>query len=107
MVKKHAISEAQRLLGGHIERWRLAQEMTRKELAKKMRETWQQIEKYERGEFIPISTLEKIAQILGTPIQKRVIRRISKLRSLEIDAQVEQKELIDLYNEAFPEIEDQ
>lgn len=88
-------------LGKKIEKLRLSKNVTRKQLGHKINETERQIMKFETGEMLPIPILENIAKVLGEEIPKRIIRRISLLRKVEMETKVEQLELIDLYNEAF------
>ena len=69
------------------------------DLGKKINKTKQQIEKYEKGDFVPLPIIEKIAVALDAPIKKKIIRKISNLRKIEIETQQTQEELIDWYNE--------
>lgn len=103
MARKKQPNNAERMLGKKIERLRLVKQMSRMQLGRKINETEQQIAKYETGEFVPLTVLEAIASALGEPIQKKYIRRISFLRKLEIETQVEQEELAGLYSEILPE----
>lgn len=104
--KQHLPTEAERTLGRNIERMRLAKGISRKQLGKFIKETEQQIAKYENGTLIPLANLEVLAKSMGEEIPKKLIRRISTLRKIEKDSKVEQKELIDLYNQALPTIEE-
>lgn len=106
MVKKkhtRTANEAEQHLGKLIERLRLQQGLTRMQLAREINVTQQQLEKYEQGAFIPLPMLEAIGEALDNPVPKRIIRRISNLRKLEIEHSMDQPELIDLYTEAFDE----
>lgn len=102
MARKKTANKAEILLGKNIERLRLAKKMSRMQLARKINETEQQVAKFETGGFVPLSTLETIAEALGEPIPKRLIRRISFVRKLEMETKIEQEELIGLYEEALP-----
>lgn len=99
MSKKRPPNKAELTLGKRIEQLRLAKGMSRLQVGRKVNELEQQIAKFEAGAFIPLSTLEAIASALGEPIPKRLIRRISFLRKLEIETQIEQGELVGLYEE--------
>jgi transcriptional regulator with XRE-family HTH domain len=107
MARKKQPNKAERILGKKIERLRLMKQVSRMQLGRKINETEQQIAKYESGEFIPLTVLEAIAEALGEPIQKKYIRRISFLRKLEIETQIEQEELSDLYQEILPDNTDE
>ncbi len=101
--KQPYITEAAQSLGEHIERLRLARGLTRMQLAREINVTQQQVEKYEQGAFVPIPMLEAIGLALDNQIPKRIIRRISNLRKIEIEQSTEQAELLELYAEAFEE----
>ncbi len=90
-------------LGKNLARLRQSQDITRLQLGRMVNKKEQEIEKYEKGEFVPLPVLEDIAKALGEPIPKKIIRRISFLRKLEMETGIEQEELADLYNEALPE----
>lgn len=94
---------AEIVLGKAIERTRLMQQMSQLALGRKTNQKQQQIAKYEAGEFVPLPVLEAIGEALSCPIPKRVIRRISFLRKLEIETEIEQEELIPLYETLFSE----
>lgn len=107
MARKKIVSKSQIILGRNIERLRLKKEITRMQLGRKINKTLQQIERYERGDFVPLPIMESIGLALGEPVQKKIIRRISFLRKLETEEAIDQEEeLIELYNEAFPEDEE-
>lgn len=95
------------ILGRNIQRTRMAKDMTRMQLARKINKKEQDITRYETGNFVPLPTLEKIGIAFDEPIAKKIIRRISFVRKLETEQQAEyDDELTDLYNEALPEIEE-
>ncbi len=96
-------AKAEIFLGKKIAEFRISKNIQRIEIAKKIRQTERQIEKYENGEFIPIPVLESIMEAMGEPIQKRLIRQISNLRKLEKETKIEQDELISLYQQIFEE----
>ena len=75
------------------------------QLGRKINQTEQQIVKYESGSvLVPLPIVEKIANALDEPITKKIIRKISTLRKLEVEKKTEMAdELIDLYNQAFPD----
>lgn len=104
MARKRAIKESQLLLGKNIERMRVSKDMTRMQIARKIRKNEQDIAKYESGELlVPLPVLQNIAAALDEPIQKKIIRRISFVRKWEVEKKVAmESELIDLYNEAIP-----
>ena len=104
MVKKVVESAAQILLGKKIEQYRKARGLTRMQLGKAVRETEQKIGKFEAGAFVPIAMLELIGETLDNRIPKRIIRQISNYRAIELETKIDQPELIALYEEAFPEL---
>lgn len=105
MAIKSNVKKSNKILGENIERLRLIQNMSTMQLGRKVNKNQQQIMRYERGcEFVSLPVLENIASALGEPIAKKIIRKISVLRKLEAERKTEMEdELIDLYNEAFPE----
>lgn len=107
MVRRNIGHKAELLLGKNIERLRLSKKISRMQIGKKINATEQQVAKYESGEFVPLTVLEAIAEILDMPIQKRVIRRISFLRKLEKETKIEQEELLELYNAIFSDQDDE
>lgn len=96
------------VLGKNI--WRLRDHLGLgpRELGKKLKMTEKQYLQLERGALVPLPKLEIIGKMLGYPVQKRDIRRISFKRKLEKETGIEQVELVDIYNEIFPhpEVED-
>ena len=92
---------AEIILGKELEKLRVAKGLTRMQLGRKIKVTDQQVARYEAGDFVPMSVLESIAEALGEPIQKRIIRRISILRKIEMEMQEEPEELAALYQEMF------
>lgn len=102
-VSKNKVNTAaQKVLGERLMQLRLHQDIPRKQLAKIVKITDQQLAKYESGDFVPISMLELLTKTLGEPIPKKIIRRISALREREIASGEEQVELNALYCEAVP-----
>ncbi|MBY0355862.1 MAG: helix-turn-helix domain-containing protein, partial [Rickettsiales bacterium] len=89
------------LLGEVLLKERLVRGFTRLEIGRKINKKEQQIAKYEAGEMIPLPVLEAFAEALGSPIQKRIIRRISFARKLELETKQEQHELHGLYRALF------
>ncbi len=109
MARKHkTIRESSALLGKNIQRLRVAKDMSRKKIARIIKKSEQQIAKYESGEFVPLPVIEDIASALGEPVAKKIIRRISFTRKLEAEKNIHmEEELCELYNDAFPELEDE
>jgi len=103
MNKKWVPNKAEILLGKKIEKMRLRRGMSPLQLGREINQKEQQIKKYENGEFVPLPVLEEIASVLDVPIQKKLIRRISFLRKLEMETKIEQEDLVDLYNEVMSE----
>lgn len=101
MIFQHDITAASKILGSNIRKRRLDLGMSPLDLGRKVNETLQQITRYEEGNFIALAKLENIIQALELPIPKKIIRRISTLRKLELELGVEQEELADIYNEIF------
>ncbi|MBT4922088.1 MAG: helix-turn-helix transcriptional regulator [Rickettsiales bacterium] len=99
------IKKSNIVLGNKIARLRLIKNMTCMQLGRKVNQNKQQIERYEcGGAVIPLPVLEKIACALDEPIAKKIIRKISSFRKLEVVEKSErEEELIDLYNQAFPD----
>lgn len=88
---------AEIVLGQHLEKMRRAHGMTRQELARRINVTDQQLGKYEDGAFVPLPVLEAIGEALDAPAPKKLIRRISNLRKLEIEKGLEKPELSEFY----------
>jgi transcriptional regulator with XRE-family HTH domain len=104
MYRRNQPTKAEILLGKEIEKLRRKKDLTRMQLGKIINQKEQQVAKYEAGAaLVPMSMLELIADSLDAPIQKRVIRRISLLRKIEIDTEVEQEELVEIYSTLFDE----
>ena len=103
MNKKWIPNKAEILLGKKIEQMRQRKGMTCLQLGRKINKKEQEVRKYENGEFVPLPVLEEIASALDVPIQKKLIRRISFLRKLEMETKIEQEDLVDLYNEVMSE----
>ena len=95
-------NQASLFLGERIKQCRLACNMTPLELGKAINMKMQHIDSYEKGGFVPLPIIEKLATAFGDPVQKKIIRRISFLRKLEQEGKGEQPELQDWYNLAFP-----
>ena len=106
MVRKIPESAAQILLGKKLEQYRKAAGLTRMQLGKIVKEPEQKIGKFEAGGFVPIEMLELLGETLGNRIQKKIIRQISKYRAIEIEERIDAPELSILYEEAWPELED-
>lgn len=99
---KNAVNfTAQQLLGSELKRVREEQEMPCKKLARIVNVTDTQIRKFEAGAFVPMAMLEALAEALGEPIPKRIIRRISNLRKMEIEDHEPQDELKQIYTTLF------
>ena len=65
------ISGRDKVIGQNIRNFRLAAAMTQKELAKKLRISYQQLQKYEDGKNrISAATLEMLANALRVPVDK-------------------------------------
>lgn len=96
------------VLGKNIWRWRDHLGLGPRVLGKKLKMTEKQYLQLEMGALVPLPKLEIIGKILGNPVQKRDIRRISFLRKLEKETGVEQVGLVEIYNEILPhpELED-
>jgi len=108
MNKKAQIRKSGVILGRNLERLRLYKQVSRRDLAKKIKKSDQQIAKYENGAFVPLPIIEAITAILGEPVPKKIIRKISFTRKLEVEEKVDMEEkLIELYNEAVELIEDE
>lgn len=90
------------VLGKNIWRWRDHLGLGPRDISKKLNMTEKQYLLLERGAFVPLPKLEIIGKVLGQPVQKRDIRRISFLRKLEKETGVEQVDLVDIYNEILP-----
>lgn len=106
MYKKIEASKAQILLGKKIEAYRKNLGLSRLQLGKIINQTEQQVGRYEAGAFVPIELLEKIGKALDNRIEKRIIRRIAKYRYIELNEKVDVVELAELYEEAFPALEE-
>lgn len=104
MANKNNFKKSDIILGKNIERLRISKDLSRKDLSGTLKLTLQQIQKYECGrDLVPLPMLEKIAIALGEPIVKKIIRRISVVRKLEVERNTQMvDELIDLYNQAIP-----
>jgi transcriptional regulator with XRE-family HTH domain len=96
-------TKADKLLGKKIEELRKKKVVSLPQLGKKVNEPYQQIERYEKGVRLAVDKLEAIAEALGEPIPKRIIRRIVFARKLEAETNIEQEELLALYESLFDE----
>lgn len=76
--------------------------MTPLQLGKAINMKMQHIDGYEKGGFVPLPIIEKLATAFGNPVEKKIIRRISFLRKLEQEGKGEQPELQDWYDLALP-----
>ena len=98
----HKPRQSEIFLGQKLKQLRNSIEMTQLELGKKTNDLSQQIDRYEAGAFIPLPKLEELAEALGTRIPKKIIRKISTERKLEVETASERNEqLIGLYSLAF------
>jgi len=104
MAVKKNIRKSNIILGRNIERLRLIKDLSRMQVGRKVNKNEQQIARYEGGlDFVPLPVLENIANALGEPVAKKIIRRISFTRKLEVEQNTQlEDELIELYNIAFP-----
>jgi transcriptional regulator with XRE-family HTH domain len=100
-IHKHA-TRSDRYLGKRLGELRRSQELTPLQLGKSIRLTYQQIEKYEGGALVPIDVLQILAERLGVPIQKNLIRKIMKHRRQ--GGELVQDAMIELYTEALEEV---
>lgn len=104
--RKNNIRESSALLGRNIQKMRIAKDISRKQIAKSINKTENQLALYESGDFISLPMIEAIAEALGEPVEKKIIRRISFVRKLEAEQNTHlEEELCELYNAAFPEVE--
>ena len=101
--KPKNFSEDQIVLGEKLQHLRLKKAMSCKELGRSVKVTEQQIALYESGGFVPLAMLERLAETLGEPIEKKVIRRISAMRHQIIDTQQGHEALCALYASLFEE----
>lgn len=90
------------VLGKNI--WRLRDNLGLgpRDIGKQLKMTEKQYLQMEMGALVPLPKLEIIGKLLGHPVQKRDIRRISFLRKLEKETGIEQVDLIDIYNGILP-----
>lgn len=95
---------AEEVLGKELAKLRRIKAVNARDLARTIRETEQQIRRYEAGAFIPLPVLEALTEALGEPIQKRDIRRMSNLRKLEMEGNDVMDELVALYQELFEDV---
>ncbi|MCJ8322384.1 MAG: hypothetical protein HRU29_10815 [Rhizobiales bacterium] len=100
--QKRTPFEHEIVLGKNIWRWRDHLKLGPRDIGKKLKMTEKQYLQLERGAFVPLPKLEIIGKVLGQPVQKRDIRRISFLRKLEKETGIEQVDLIGIYNEILP-----
>ena len=104
MAIKRNYKKSNIVLGKNIERLRLIKNMSSMQLGRKVKQTRQKIIKYECGAtLVRLAMLENIACALDEPIPKKIIRKISIVRKLEVENDTEMAdELIALYNQALP-----
>lgn len=107
MIYQTTITPASKLLGSRIKALRLHLGMTPLDLGRKVNQPLQQIVKFEEGHFIALAMLEELGLALGAPIAKKIIRRISFLRKLELELGEEQSDLAEIYGELFAPEEDE
>lgn len=89
------------LLGQLLQQCRLSKDWTALQLGKRIKETEQQIVKYENGTYVPIAKLEEMTEVMDARIPKKLIRKISSARQREKDAGEALGELEELYRAAF------
>ena len=94
------------VLGKNIWRLRDSLGLGPRDIGKKLRITEKQYLHLEMGALVPLPSLEIIGKALGHPVQKKYIRKISFLRKLEMETNVEQTELVEIYNYIFPHPDD-
>jgi transcriptional regulator with XRE-family HTH domain len=105
--RKNNTRESSAQLGRNIQKMRIAKDMSRKQLGKIVNKPEQQIALYESGDFVSLPMIEAIGEALGEPVEKKIIRRISFVRKLEVEQNTQmEEELTELYNAAFPEVEE-
>jgi len=93
-------------LGQKIKELRTHLEMSQMQLGRVVNDLCQQIDRYENGCFIPLPKIEELAEALGSRVPKKIIRRISIERKLQAEDGIDRSpQLIELYSEAFPEID--
>ena len=104
MAIKKNFKKSNIALGKNIERLRLIKNMSSMQLGRNINQTRQKILRYECGAaLVSLSMLENIACALGEPIPKRIIRKMSIVRKLEVENDTEMAdELIALYDQALP-----
>lgn len=94
-------------LGQQIKKVRIRLAMSQMQLGRIVNDSCQQIDRYETGALIPLAKLEDLAEALGVRIPKKIIRRVSIERKLQTETEKERsEELIELYEQAFPEDEE-
>lgn len=89
-------------LGKRIERIRTVKGISLRDVAKLLKLTEKQVVAMERGAFISLPNIEKLAVLFEQPVEKKLIRRISNTRKLEQEHDTSyDEELQALYGEAF------
>jgi transcriptional regulator with XRE-family HTH domain len=101
MAWKKTPTKADKLLGKKIEELRKKREVTLPQLGRKVGEPYQQIERYEKGQRLPVDKLQEIVEALDFFIPKKLIRKMVFARKLEKETGIEQDELLEIYTEAF------
>ena len=80
-------------------------DMSKLEVAKKIKVIESQISKFEMGGFISLPNIEKLAEAYGEPVIKKIIRKISFIRKTEKENNVNlDDELIEQYSKIFEDI---
>ncbi len=104
--QKRTPFEHEKVLGKNI--WRLRDNLGLgpRVISKKLKMTEKQYLLLEMGAFIPLDKLQIIGTVLGHPVQKKYVRKISFLRKLEKETNIEQTELVEVYNYIFPHPDD-
>ncbi|MCD6034287.1 MAG: family transcriptional regulator protein [Rickettsiales bacterium] len=94
-------SPADIVLGQRIRELRMDLNLSQIALGRKINVMAQQIDKYEKGAFVPITVLEELAEALGIEIPKKIIRKIVFARKLVFETGGKGEDLPDLYREAL------
>jgi transcriptional regulator with XRE-family HTH domain len=94
-------SAADKWLGKRIEQARIKAALTQLQLGRKVNVFVQQIDKYEKGARIPIALLQEILEAVNYDIPKKLLRKISNSRKLEIETKTIRDDLLEFYKEIF------
>ncbi len=96
-------SKADQWLGKRLEQARIKAAMSQMQLGRKVNVFQQQIDKYEKGARVPIALLQEILEALNYDIPKKLLRKISNSRKLEIETKTIRDDLLEFYQEIFIE----